>query len=173
MLKIATHNSVTGEKGSTMWDVLLTPFARCQSKTLEEQYSVGVRYFDIRYKWSEKRGCYVCGHGLWTSSKTLREVLTWLDEQGDCYAMVSCEKGAPLSKQAIQNMINKYRNLAFTTFNRKKPRWQCYYMNLPIAYKIGYRVLDWSSWHTLLPIPWLWRKEVPSTCEVFTFVDFV
>ena len=119
MKRIGTHNSVTGEASATWVDKLLVPFARCQSKTLEEQYAAGCRYFDIRYKWSEKRGQYVCGHGLWTSKKTLRDVLLWLNEKGDCYAMLTCESGAPLAKQAVTNMIHNYQDVAFTSFNRK------------------------------------------------------
>lgn len=172
MKRIGTHNSATGEASATWVDKLLVPFARCQSKTLEEQYEAGCRYFDIRYKWSEKRGQYVCGHGLWTSKKTLRDVLLWLNEKGDCYAMLTCESGAPLAKQAVTNMIHNYQDVAFTSFNRKKPKWQCYYMNMKIGHKVGYKVLDFRSWHSLLPIPWLWKKKVAFD-NVFTFVDFL
>jgi hypothetical protein len=44
---LATHNSATGERGGGLLSLLLTPFARCQSKTLVEQYKSGVRLFDI------------------------------------------------------------------------------------------------------------------------------
>lgn len=45
---IATHNSGTGERGGGLLSLLLTPFVRCQSKTLVEQYKSGTRLFDIR-----------------------------------------------------------------------------------------------------------------------------
>ena len=80
MNKIATHNSVTGERGYGFLSWIVAPFSMCQSKTLEEQYNAGCRYFDIRYRWSERRNTYVCAHGLWEAKKTLQEVLNELQD---------------------------------------------------------------------------------------------
>ncbi len=176
MNKIGTHNSATGEKSASWFDRLITVFARCQDKTLKEQWEAGCRFFDIRYKWSNKRGCYVCAHGLRESVRTLSEVLKEIDEFGKCYVMVTCETGAPLTKAAIRHIINLHTNICFTQFERKLPRWKCDYCNKPVAYDRAYRVLDWSTWHTLLPIPRLWRalsKPVDFNADKFKFVDFL
>lgn len=177
MLKIATHNSVTGERGRGLLSLLVAPFSKCQSKTLKEQYDAGCRYFDIRYKYSTKRGCYVCAHGLWESKKTLREVLTEINDFCGCYVMLTCESGAPLTCNSIRHIIRELPGIQFTSFNRKKPRWRMDYCNMQLASVNAYRVLDWSTWHTLLPLPWLWKKIYYNTPKfdeaTFKFVDFL
>jgi hypothetical protein len=173
MAKIGTHNSATGERGYGRIDRILSIFARCQNKTIKEQYEAGCRYFDIRYKWSDERGCYVCAHGWWTCEKTLSQVLSEIDNLGKCYVMVTCEQGAPLRKTSIQHIIENHTNICFTTFNRKKPIWRCDYCNKALPHVNGYRVLDWSSWHTLIPIPWLWKQEPQFNADIYTFTDFL
>lgn len=176
MNKIGTHNSATGEKSASWFDRLLLPFARCQSKSISEQYNHGCRYFDIRYKWSDKRSCYVCGHGWWTSNRTLSDVLREIDDLGKCYVMLTCEHGAPLPRTAIRHILDNHVNICFTTFNRKKPRWKNDYCNQPLKHINGYKVLDGSSWHTFLPIPRLWKwvfKTPPLREDVHTFIDFL
>ena len=176
MLRLGTHNSATGERSAGWFDRLLLPFARCQSKSILQQWLEGVRYFDIRYKWSDKRGCYVCAHGLWTSDRTLADILRDIDSLGKCYVMLTCERGAPLPRTAIRHILDNHVNICFTTFNRKKPRWECDYCNQPLKHINGYKVLDGSSWHTFLPIPRLWKRlhQEPSPNEdVYTFYDFL
>lgn len=176
MLKLGTHNSATGERSAGWFDRLLLPFARCQSKSILQQWLEDVRYFDIRYKWSDKRGCYVCAHGLWTSDRTLADILREIDSLGKCYVMLTCERGAPLPRTAIRHILDNHVNICFTTFNRKKPRWKCDYCNQPLKHINGYKVLDGSSWHTFLPIPRLWKRlhQEPSPNEdVYTFYDFL
>lgn len=72
-MKIATHNSSTGESGHGIISWLVTPFAKCQSKTIQEQYEAGCRYFDIRVR-NTKRG-YICAHGLWESKRYFIDIL--------------------------------------------------------------------------------------------------
>lgn len=174
-MKIATHNSVTGEASATWLDVLLVPFARCQSKTIREQYEAGCRYFDVRYKYSDRKGYYVCAHGLWESKRSLRDVIQEIDELGGCYVMVTCESGAPLMTGSIRHMVQECTNTTFTYFNRKKPKWRIDYCNKILSHVNGYTMLGWQSWHTLIPIPWLWAKlrKKEYNEEMFTFVDFL
>ena len=46
-VKIATHDSATGEKGKGFLSFLVSPFAKTQSKTIKEQYDAGCRSFDM------------------------------------------------------------------------------------------------------------------------------
>lgn len=64
-MKIATHNSATRKKGKGLLSWFATPFARCQSKSIKEQYDAGCRWFDIRVKQDTKYDgqFYVC-HGV-------------------------------------------------------------------------------------------------------------
>jgi len=40
-MKIATHDSATGEKGKGFLSFLVSPFAKTQSKSIQEQYDAG------------------------------------------------------------------------------------------------------------------------------------
>lgn len=178
MWKIATHNSVTGEEGRGLLSWLVTPFSRCQSKTLEEQYKAGVRYFDIRV-FRDKYGEWRCGHGLWTARKTFKEVFyTFLYEHSDIRYSLTIEKGGESEYAAFKDT---WSDLAasdprLTYVAVKHPTWHVIAMRNPEMLIPKYKILDGSSWHTYLPIPWLWKKiyyddpEFNEDC--FTMVDF-
>ena len=68
-MKIATHNSGTGESGGGVISFFGSPFSKCQSKTLVEQYNAGVRLFDLRVR--KHKGKWVFAHGLWTSKDSI------------------------------------------------------------------------------------------------------
>ena len=177
MLKIATHHSATGEAGRGILSFLVAPFSKCQSKTLKEQYEAGCRYFDIRYKWSEEQFGWVCAHGLWESKRNLYEVLNEINSFGDCYVMMTCESGEPMLDARIDVLIKMFTNIKFTSFNVKHPEWKVVRSINPVPSVSKFKILDWSTWHTLLPIPWLWKKvyfDKPEFNEdIFTMVDFL
>lgn len=177
MEKIATHNSVTGEKGRGLLSLLVTPFSKCQSKTLKEQYEAGCRLFDIRYKWSANRFAWVCAHGLWESEKELYDVLKEINGFGDCYVMMTCESGGPLADIGMNCLINEFAKIKFTSFNVKHPEWKVVKNIHAVPSVSKFKILDWQTWHTLLPIPWLWKKVYYNKPEfnedTFTMVDFL
>ena len=183
MNKIATHNSATGEKGRGILSFLVAPFSKCQSKTLKEQYDMGARYFDIRYKWSKRnkwsknRLSWVCAHGLWESEKELFYILKEINDFGDCYVMMTCESGAPLEDMTEDYLIKTFTKIQFTSFNVKHPEWKVVRSINHVPSVSKFKILDWSTWHTLIPIPWLWKKiyfDKPEFNEdTFTMVDFL
>ena len=75
MNKIATHDSATGEKGKGFLSFLVSPFAKTQSKSIQEQYDAGCRSFDIRVR-EDELGVYRCAHGLWMSKRNATEILS-------------------------------------------------------------------------------------------------
>lgn len=180
MAKIATHNSATGERGKGLLSFLVAPFSKCQSKTIAEQYEAGCRYFDIRYKWSEDRIEWVCAHGLWESKRNLHELLNeinFFSFHDDCYVMMTCESGEPMSDADIYFIIKNHPKIKFTSFNVKHPEWEVVKSINPVRCESKFKVLDWQTWHTLLPIPWLWKKiyynKPTFNNKVFSFVDFL
>lgn len=177
MLKIATHNSVTGERGRGLLSLLVAPFSKCQSKTLKEQYEAGCRYFDIRYKYSTKRRCYVCAHGLWESEKELYDVLKEINRFGDCYVMLTCESGEEMIEMDMNLKLKSYPQIKFTSFNVKHPEWKVVKSVNHVPSVSKFKILDWSTWHTLLPIPWLWKKvyfdKPVFNKDTYTMVDFL
>lgn len=175
-MKIATHNSVTGEKGYGILSWLGTPFACCQFKTIAEQYNAGCRYFDIRVK-NTKRGL-ICAHGLWQSKRTLLDILNQINSYTDCYVMITYEEEAPENfLNTVNTLVESYSNITFTSVNTKKPVWKCLhtYNNIPV--QGAFKNLDGSTWHTYLPIPWLWKKiyynNPTFNDEYFKMVDFL
>lgn len=179
---IATHNSVTGERGHGFLSWLVTPFSMCQSKTLEEQYNAGCRYFDVRYRWSKKRECFICAHGLWEAKKTLYEVVDELNNiakryNEKVYIMLTYEGECNIDepKEVVLWLKQSHDCVNFTYSYIKKPYWRLVEVIYPLAHVNKYKVLDGSSWHTYIPIPWLWAKLYPPKLnpDTFNFVDFL
>lgn len=197
MLKIATHDSATGEKGKGIISWLFTPFARTQSKTLHEQYLAGCRMFDIRVR-KCRNGQWRCAHGFWISSKTVDEILNEMDIYYDAkdktpvYVTITYE--GPANEKLRDELLGKVKE------------WQAKYTRIvygPVAIKFGNKTkgvavkydyiylpqvglpksqskflkLDGRSWHTYIPIPWLWKTiyyDNPTfNDEIFTYVDFL
>lgn len=81
-MRLGTHNSLSYLKPAQWW---LRPFSwmgRCQRLTYQQQYHMGVRYFDIRVRFIKNRHIFdaVSGHGLLTYGMRAADALAWLDE---------------------------------------------------------------------------------------------
>lgn len=98
--------------------------ARCQSKTIREQYELGVRCFDLRVRFN-RRGLGIVAHGMveycFTASK-IYEDLSWLDSQGDCMVRVLLEvrssrrynkRNVTLFRQFCSRIEDSYTNIRF------------------------------------------------------------
>lgn len=190
MLKIATHNSATGE--TPMWySWLLIPFARCQSKTIKEQYEAGCRLFDIRFKLVGDK--WRMAHGIFVIKRTAEDIIKEINSFEDSCSITITYEGNSEHRDVFLGFIEKLKTL---------------YTNIkygPIAIKYGkdskgvkseyeyisygdpnwidkpsrshFVVLDGKTWHTYLPIPWLWKKiyyNKPEFSEdIYTYVDFL
>lgn len=200
-MKIATHNSATGKKGKGILSWFVTPLARCQSKSLKEQYDAGCRWFDIRVKQGTKYNgqFYVC-HGAWRTS-TLMEVLK------ECFGSVILGEHVMLDitwegdvsewsearKKAFVNAMHAAVDSTNDFFNKRgyeylKPLWLMsvqgksphgtFLWRSEDRPKIvqSFHGLYWFTWRLLLPIPWLWRKiygQAEFNDEYYTQVDFL
>lgn len=86
---LGSHNSWSFLKPKKWF---MRPFAftaRCQEKTIKEQYDLGVRCFDLRFR--VKNGKLVFAHGFMVYDMKLYELidtLAWLNRKGDCYVRV-------------------------------------------------------------------------------------
>lgn len=175
-MKIATHNSITGEIGHGFISWLVTPFAKCQSKTITEQLKAGVRYFDIRVR-KTKRG-WIGAHGLWESKRNIESILSDINYNRDCYVNITYEGEAPEDFiETVTSWKNIYNHISFCNINTKKPKWTTIMSINSIVSIDKFIHLDFSTWHTYIPIPWLWKKiyynKVKFTDNCFTFVDFL
>lgn len=180
-MKIATHDSATGEK--SWWPtIILIPFSRTQSKSIKQQLECGCRYFDIRVR-KTFRG-WICAHGLWESKKSAEEILSDINSVG-AYCNITYEGwGHKDFESKVEEWVKMYPNIKFATINIKyteglKLKWK----TLKVLNKVeggskdSFFKLDFRSWHTLLPIPWLWKKiygpNVTFNNDYYQFVDFL
>lgn len=192
MEKIATHDSATGEQGKGFLSFIVTPFAKTQSKTIKEQYEAGCRSFDIRVK-KDKDDMYRCAHGLWMSKRHASDILSEINSfPENCQVCVTYE--GCIDNQNDYEAYEYYCDWCKTSF--KNITWGkfCIKYNKKSTVKVSYDVviqgdknysggiqgflpLDGRSWHTYIPIPWLWDRiyHRPHTFneDKFTFVDFL
>lgn len=189
MMKIATHDSATGERGKGVLAWLVTPFAKTQCKTIKEQYDAGCRMFDIRVRLVD--GVWRCAHGLWLSKRTVDSILEEINAFTDqCYVALTYEgdydkvyafsQYVTTKKNALTNIVwggvaVKY-GIGSSLFKVKFDYLEPYPTNYPPNER-AFLPLDGTSWHIILPIPWLWKKIYHDKTEfnnhTFKFVDFL
>lgn len=180
MKKIATHNSATGEKGRGLLSWLVTPFARCQGKSIEGQLSAGCRYFDLRVK-KDRKGHWVLAHGLWTARTDILDVLRLLGGEKGVYVMLTYEgrsdNAAFLMEEFLSLYAKQLKNVQVTEVNVKHPVWRTVKTLNEVALGTDFERLDGANWRTLLPLPWLWKKlrhdKTEFQDDVFIMVDFL
>ena len=165
--------------------LLLTPFARCQSKTLVEQYKSGARLFDIRVR--KVNGSWVFAHGLWRSRDTIYSALPQLSIEAykakeKAMLMVTYEGECDDSKDYVSEVMSWecYQYLEVVEINVKKPKWLTPARYKSVPFVQCFRVLDFSTWHILVPVPWLWAKIEDARVKArrckpdeYAMVDFV
>lgn len=189
MVKIATHDSATGERGEGFLSWLVTPFAKTQSKSIKEQYEAGCRMFDIRIKLVGDE--WKCAHGCWHTERTAYSILHEIDSFEDkCYVELTYEGNADYEfafSQFVDTCKKNHKNIQWGgvavkygkgshLLKVKYDYLEPYPTDWP-ANRQGFLPLDGKTWHILLPIPWLWKRiyhDEPKFDEkVYTFVDFL
>lgn len=189
MLKIATHDSATGERGQGLLSYLVTPFAKTQSKTIKEQYEAGCRMFDIRVKLIDDT--WYCAHGIWHTERTAYDILEEINNfEESCYVTLTYEGNSDnlfeyslfvdSTRHRLKNIIwggvaikyGKNANILNVKYDYINP----YPSDWPVTRR-GFIPLDGTSWHILLPLPWLWKKiyyDKPVFFDnIYTIVDFL
>lgn len=196
MLKKATHNSSTAER-PRWWDILswlMIPFARTQTKTIQEQLDNGVRMFDLRIK--KSFGEYHSGHGLYTTKRTFEDILSQIHDAADplsdpIYVSIAYEGKLSsidefeLFKADILSLKYKYPKIKYGEIVVKytdddfKVDW-VKVMPPEDGYPCSqsqFKALNGKNWQTFIPIPWLWKKiynnHVEFNEDYFIFVDFI
>lgn len=188
MAKIATHDSATGERSKNWLHALGKVFAQTQTKTIREQYEVGVRYFDLRVD----EDLVLC-HGLWKANKDLADILIEMKKyvSETTYVTVTIERGYSDDEiDSIANRIRKVLNLyggmvKLVYIARKKPHWEiieeyrkvaCVSNYLSVPSPREYLTLAHDDWRRYIPIPWVLKKITPKVEfneDRFTMVDFL
>lgn len=179
MNKIATHNSATGEQSSNILTTLISPFYKCQNKTLIEQYLFGCRYFDIKVKL--RKNNWIFSNGLWGSKRKVLEVFDDLERIMDelIYVKITLDKGKNIKKfqKFIDELEDRYKGMIITSVNTNNPK---------STIKINTRGLSVINefleigrfWQTyIIPIPKFWKNFYYKNPEFnsisFIMVDFL
>lgn len=192
MIKIATHDSATGEKPKNFLSWLLIPFARTQSKTIKQQYEAGCTSFDIRVK--EDGDKWHCAHGPFKTKRSADDILAEINSFGTikCPMLVCVTyEGKATNNKAFMDKVKdwkgKYLNIIWGGIAVKygdSSDWnkvQYSYLHLgEEGYETGdqgFLPLDGRSWHIYLPIPWLWDRIYKRPHQfnetTYNFVDFL
>lgn len=160
-MTIGTHNSATGERPQGLLSWLGTPFARCQTKTIREQYEAGCRFYDLRVRvyggdW------YLC-HGLWMSRRTLLGVLVQLSRYPERCNVILTYEGSKNDTEfgrfveMTDGIERAFRHINFVYTAVKRPQWEILRAidkgNFP---RQGFTPI--TGWRKLLPLPWVWHK---------------
>lgn len=190
MLKIATHNSATGERGS-WWSTPLTPFAKTQSKTIREQYESGCRLFDIRVK-KIKTKWRMC-HGWWFTKRTADSIFAEINSFDESCAVTITYEGKGKHNEEfleyVKDIKSKYTNIRYgavaVKYGKNSKGLKVQYETLIEAERgwiecgciSKFLALNGKRWQTYIPIPWLWKKiyfNKPQFSEdYYTYVDFL
>jgi hypothetical protein len=162
----ATHNSATGEKPSNIWAKLFSCIAKCQTKTIVEQYKTGTTLFDIRVKFNNV-GVLCCRHGLAEYNKTLWDVCKEINNlnrqnKNKPVLMVTYEGKITSAEegeffQDVYNTFSVFPHIYLGYVSVKKPEWRIIY-NSPHqpTYTCNYTKI--VGWKVLLPFPKLWQR---------------
>lgn len=179
MIKIGTHNSATGEKGKGWLSWLVTPFAKCQSRTIREQYNAGCRMFDIRVRWVD--GYFRCAHGLWTSERFAYGILQELNTLGKCIVILTYEGSLDSYQEknfieSVMLMKATFPNITWREVCVKKG-WRCIMPSETEEKNTkDFATTDKSVTFALCPIPWIWKKlsrKHTFNEKTYSLVDFL
>lgn len=188
MVKIATHDSATGEK--PLWYCLpLLPFAKTQSKTIKEQYEAGCRSFDIRLRYHF--GMWRCTHGWYFTKRSALDILNEINEFHEKCQVCLTYEGFNKNKEEFMHFVgivkSTFTNIIYGDVSIKYGKDTTVSR---IRYEIlekaqdgydggvqGFLPLDGRTWHTYIPIPWIWDRlyKRPHVFNEnnFTYVDFL
>lgn len=135
MFEIGSHNTMTYLPPKKWYVYPFRWIAQCQSKDLKYQFELGVRYFDIRVRYT-KEGTPEFAHGLMTYKGDVIALLKELNGYGE---EVQVRLLLELSKEpkdlafqeecfrkSCKNWVKRFKNLKFHC-GRRKYDWEVVY----------------------------------------------
>lgn len=188
-MNIGTHNSMTYLPPKKWWMCPFKFIAKCQKLTVEEQYKLGVRMFDIRVSY-DKNNNVEFRHGLIAYKGDVVSILKYLNSQkkynGQIYVRlileVNNEKEAsrqiPLFLNDCAKWEEKYKKLLFFCA-RSKYNWRQLYQfkvnDLDIDQKVG--SMSGNKFYSI----WPWYYAYKNNChnlkkingDKWTLFDFI
>jgi len=135
----ASHNTFSYAEPLQWW---LRPFAfvaRCQNKSLQEQFGEGVRIFDLRLR-QDKNGEWIIAHNAFVYARGIKilHALEWLND-------MACKSDLPVYVRVLHEVRNQRqaRQSSSVAFNGLCDWMQHEYRH--IMFFGGQRVMDWRQ----------------------------
>lgn len=158
-MEIGTHNSMTYLSPKKWY---LYPFqflAKCQNKTIEQQYSEGIRLFDIRISYTKNKEIEF-RHGLMAYKGNVYKTLKYLNSQKDKVKVrILLEKSSQENDEMFIYDLKHFRKVfANITFyeGRRKSNWE---QLLPLPTLDICQLVSSMAGEGLFKIwPWLYAK---------------
>lgn len=125
---IASHNTMTYLEPTKWWMKLFKLVYKCQDLTIEEQYDLGVRYFDFRITFDEF-DYPIFAHGIVKfKTPSVLAILTKLSKKGGCYIRIVLEERKETDntflhsnwfRDYINYLVELFPNITFFEGTRK------------------------------------------------------
>ena len=107
-MKLASHNSWSYLNPKKWWMKLIGFTAKCQDADIQEQYSLGVNYFDLRINFDDCLPQPVHGAVEYDNkSRNLQKSLAWLNNKGNIYVRVILDIRNRQKEKELQETLFK------------------------------------------------------------------
>ena len=109
-MEIASRNTMSYLSPIGFWGKITNIFNCCQTKTIEEQYDSGCRYFDLKIQFDETytRRIIFCSGSTRYRTFSLYEILNFLNKKKDTYVRLTLETK---STRDINFQISRFKEV--------------------------------------------------------------
>lgn len=182
---IGTHNSMTYLPLKKWYMYPFNFIAKCQSKTIEQQYESGIRLFDLRINF-DKKGNLRFKHGLITYKGRVSDVLNYLNTRKEkvyVRLLLEVNNGEDCVMQEVQFIRackyfeKAYKNITFFC-GRAKCSWRQVYVFKFEEPNIKQYVGSMNKNKLYAIWPWLYaklynKKNLREVKEGWILMDFI
>ena len=193
---IGTHNSMTFLRPAKWYGWFMIPFARCQRKTIVQQWEAGARVFDLRVKF-DRYGHSYFAHGLYDCSAhfSLADAVILIGQlhlysKEEVYVRLILEDTKAENYQAeyfrifcelMEEEYKQHKHIHFFGGNRKGDWKKLYVFKGDVPDSLNNQwvssMMDDARWYErFLPFAYAWRcnkrnKEIVK--QKFNLFDFI
>lgn len=193
---IGTHNSMTYLRPQKWYGWFMIPFARCQRKTIVQQWEAGARVFDLRVKF-DRYGHSYFAHGLYDCSAhfSLADAVILIGQlhlysKEEVYVRLILEDTKAENYQAeyfriicelMEEEYKQHKHIHFFGGNRKGDWKKLYVFKGDVPDSLNNQwvssMMDDARWYErFLPFAYAWRcnkrnKEIVK--QKFNLFDFI
>lgn len=180
-MKLASHDSMTYLKPKKWYMYPFRFMARCQSKTIKEQYEdYGIRYFDLRVRYNEEASPEFA-HGIMVYKGDVKEILEYLNSKGEevwIRFILEVDGGEEWFIMDCKNFEEQYPNLRFHC-GRRKSDWKVIYKFKNEEPSLDQKIssMTWKIWDDWFP--YLYAKHMnhknieQGTDKDYLMIDFL